>query len=78
MLQSNYGWQVGIPAYAAAGFVAASRLNEDRHYLSDVVFGAALGIMVGRTVTVRIGKGRFLVTPVAGPGEVGVQLIQLP
>ena len=78
VLQSNYGWQVGIPAYAAAGFVAASRLNEDRHYLSDVVFGAALGIMVGRTVTVRIGKGRFLVIPVAGPGEVGVQLIQLP
>lgn len=78
VLQRHYGWPAGIPAYAVAGFVAASRLNEDRHYLSDVVFGAALGIMAGRTVTVGIGRGQFLVTPVPGPGQIGIQLTQLP
>ena len=78
VLQRHYGWKAGIPAYAGAGLVAASRLNESRHYLSDVVFGAALGIMVGRTVTVGIAKRRFVVTPIAKPGEVGIQLTLLP
>ena len=78
VIQRHYGWHAGIPAYVLAGFVAASRLNEDRHYLSDVVFGAALGVMAGRTVTFQLGKGRFLVTPTAGPGQVGIQLTQLP
>lgn len=43
-----YGWKAGIPAYAAAGFVAFSRVNENIHWLSDVVAGATLGIFWGR------------------------------
>ncbi len=43
-----YGWKVGIPAYAAATFVAVSRVNENIHWLSDVVAGATLGIFWGR------------------------------
>ena len=78
VFQRHYGWKAGIPAYAVAGFIATSRLNESRHYLSDVVFGAALGIMVGRTVTVDIAEKRFVVTPIAKPGEVGIQITLLP
>ena len=51
VLQRHFGWKVGVPAYAAAGYVAASRVQGKRHYLSDVMFGAALGIVAGRTVT---------------------------
>jgi hypothetical protein len=40
-----------VPAYAFSSYVAASRLRENRHFLSDVVFGAAVGIIAGRTVT---------------------------
>ena len=51
VLQRHFGWKVGLPAYAAATYVAASRVQGKRHYLSDVTFGAALGIVAGRTVT---------------------------
>ena len=51
VLQRHFGWKVGLPAYAAATYVAASRVQDKRHYLSDVMFGAALGMVAGRTVT---------------------------
>jgi len=37
-----------------------------RDYLSDVTFGAALGIVAGRTVPIGHGR-RLLVTPMATP-----------
>jgi len=48
--ERHYGWKVGVPAYLLAGLVGASRLEQDKHYLSDVVAGAALGYVVARTV----------------------------
>ena len=72
MPQRHFGWKVGIPAYGAASYVAASRLQTNRHYLSDVAFGAALGIVAGRTVTVGHGNARFAVAPVAAPGGGGI------
>ena len=77
VLQRRYGWKVGIPAYAVAGYVAGSRLNEARHYLSDVIFGAAIGIMVGRTVTIGIADNRFAIGPMLAPGGAGVQFTWL-
>lgn len=47
-LAYSYGWKVGVPAYTAATFVALSRVNENIHWFSDVVAGAALGIYWGR------------------------------
>jgi membrane-associated phospholipid phosphatase len=44
----QFGWRAGVPAYALASYVAVSRIQAERHYLSDVVFGAALGIVAGR------------------------------
>jgi hypothetical protein len=46
----HFGPKIGIPAYLAAGFIGASRLQSNKHYLSDVVAGAALGYIVGKTV----------------------------
>jgi len=43
-----YGDGVGIVAYGLATLVAVSRINDNKHYLSDVLFGAALGTTVGR------------------------------
>ncbi|MEO8070372.1 MAG: phosphatase PAP2 family protein [Acidobacteriota bacterium] len=68
VLQRHLGWKAGIPAYAVAGYVAASRVQMKRHYLSDVVFGAAIGLTAGRTVTV----GRsFVVEPLIVNGGAG-------
>jgi membrane-associated phospholipid phosphatase len=72
VLQRHYGWKVGIPAYALASYVGASRLNANKHYLSDVAFGAALGIIAGRTVTVGIGSTKFALAPIAAQGGVGI------
>jgi membrane-associated phospholipid phosphatase len=72
VLQQHFGWKVGIPAYAIASYVAASRIQMNRHYLSDVAFGAALGIASGRTVMIGRGKARFAVGPMAAPGGGGV------
>ena len=59
--ERHYGWKVGLPAYALAGAVAVSRLQRNKHYLSDVMAGATLGYIVGRTV-VRV-NGRALDAP---------------
>jgi hypothetical protein len=61
-----------VPAYALASYVCASRIRAKRHYFSDVAFGAALGIVAGRSVTVGRGDGRFTVAPMAAPGGGGV------
>jgi len=68
VLQRHFGWKAGVPAYALATYVATSRIEENRHYLSDVAFGAVLGIVAGRTVTVGRGDARFAVAPAATSG----------
>jgi len=51
VLQQHLGYKAGIPTYLIASYVAMSRLHDNRHYASDVVFGATLGIVIGRSVT---------------------------
>ena len=51
VLQQHLGYKAAIPTYAVASYVAMSRLHDNRHYASDVIFGAALGIVIGRSVT---------------------------
>lgn len=77
VLQRHLGWKAGVPAYALAGYVAASRIQVRRHFLSDVTFGAALGIVAGRTVTIGRGSHRFALAPTAVPGGGGVNLTWL-
>ncbi len=43
-----YGPLVGVPAFALASFVGASRISDDAHWLSDTVLGATLGIFWAR------------------------------
>lgn len=71
VLQRNFGWKAGVPAYAAATYVAASRIQDRRHFLSDVVFGAAIGIAAGRTVTIGRGDHQLALAPAAVPGGAG-------
>ena len=77
VLQRNLGWKVGIPAYGFATYVAASRIQDKRHFLSDVTFGAAIGIVAGRSVTVGKGDATFAVAPSAVPGGGGISFTWL-
>jgi membrane-associated phospholipid phosphatase len=47
------GWVVPTIAYTLATGVAASRVNDNVHYTSDVIAGAAIGTMVGRSIVAR-------------------------
>jgi membrane-associated phospholipid phosphatase len=44
-LRKRYGWEYGIPAYLAAGFVGYSRVEAKAHHVHDVLAGAAIGII---------------------------------
>lgn len=77
VLNRHFGWRAGVPAYAMASFVAASRVQEKRHFLSDVAFGAVVGMVAGRTVTIGLGDHRFAVEPmVPNGGGVGVAFVK--
>lgn len=43
-----YGNKVGTVAFLIAGLVAISRINDNEHYLSDVIIGAGVGTTIGR------------------------------
>lgn len=50
VLDKYYGHWVGVPAYGVAGLVGFERMDDREHYFSDVVFGAALGAVIGYSV----------------------------
>ena len=43
LLTKQFGWKIGIPAYALASYVGWSRINAQRHDLWDVMAGAVIG-----------------------------------
>ena len=73
VIYRHFGLVWSLPVYGMAAYVAASRLHDNRHWLSDVVFGAAVGTIAGRTIT-RHGRANFAWAPVYPPGG-GVALL---
>jgi membrane-associated phospholipid phosphatase len=47
-LSYAYGWTAAIPAYAAALITMGARISDDRHWLSDTVAAATIGLFWGR------------------------------
>lgn len=41
---------LGVGLYSLAGLTALSRMNDDKHWASDVFIGGALGWYIGRTI----------------------------
>jgi len=66
-IERHLGWKYSVLGYTIASYVAMSRLHDNRHYLSDVVFGAAVGSIAGRTV-VHHASDYWAIAPVALPG----------
>jgi PAP2 superfamily len=73
VIERHLGWRKSLIGYTIASYVAASRLHDNRHYLSDVIFGAAVGSIAGRTV-VHHPSDYWAVIPVSVPGG-GVALM---
>jgi hypothetical protein len=75
-LERHVGWKYAVPAYIFSSYVAISRLPANRHWLSDAVFGSAVGIIAGRTVT---RHGREFPVAVAGvPGGAAIVYVHHP
>ena len=74
VLQEHFGWKVGLPAFAAAAYTGTSRVMDNQHWASDVVFGAALGMASGRTVTIHMRNTRVTLLPAPMPGGIGVSV----
>jgi membrane-associated phospholipid phosphatase len=76
-LERHLNWRYSVPAYAFASYVAMSRLPANRHWLSDVVFGASVGIIAGRTVTSNEAQP-YPVSLTIIPGGVAVTYVKKP
>lgn len=44
---AEHGWAWGVPATMMSSFVGYSRINDNRHWIQDVVAGAAIGWSFG-------------------------------
>ena len=63
VIREHYGWKWGAPLYALGGYVSVSRMVDNKHWASDVVFGAAVGIVSGRAASFRHGSQSVSVSP---------------
>jgi membrane-associated phospholipid phosphatase len=68
VIHRHFGWKVALPVYALAGYVGASRVVDREHFVSDAVFGAGIGVISGRAVSVGHGPHAGVVTalPIRG------------
>ncbi|MBC7713693.1 MAG: phosphatase PAP2 family protein [Rhizobacter sp.] len=69
----EHGWQWGVPALAMASFVGASRINDNYHYLHDVLAGATIGLAYG----IGISKIDKLKRDASGEKDAGLTIVPL-
>jgi len=72
VLQRHYGLKAAVPAYAFATIVSTARLQANSHYPTDVIMGAAFGILAGRSATLDLGSRRIHMSPVITPSGVSI------
>ncbi len=87
VLGAYYGPKVGVPVYALAVLTAVARMQDNRHWLTDTLGGAAIGIGFGLLFS-SINKNNFnrdeieransssamQAAPMIAPGTLGAQL----
>jgi hypothetical protein len=78
VLERHFGYRAAWPTFVIGGYVAASRLFDNRHFLSDVLFGSALGIASGWTVVGRHGRNDYTLVPVPTRGGAAVAFMWTP
>lgn len=76
VLERHFGYRASWPAMAGAMYVATSRLVDNRHFLSDVMFGAAVGTAAGWTVVGTRGRN-YQVQPVPVPGGMMIAVVRI-
>jgi membrane-associated phospholipid phosphatase len=78
VLERHLGYRMAWPTLVAASYVATSRLHDNRHYLSDVLFGSAIGTATGWTIVGRHGRDEYALAPLPVHGGFGIALTRIP
>ena len=78
VLERHLGYRAAWPTLLVATYVGASRLHDNRHFLSDVVFGSAIGMATGWTIVGRHGRSEYALLPVPVRGGFALNLIRAP
>ena len=77
VLERHLGYRASWPALAGAMYVATSRLVDNRHFLSDVMMGAGIGMASGWTVVGTHGRSEFALQPVPVQGGMMIALTRV-
>ena len=70
-LEERYGWEYGVPAWIATGYVAWVRVDNNDHHPRDVIAASLLAYCVGK-LFVTPQSGTHL-APVIGPDYLGLR-----
>jgi membrane-associated phospholipid phosphatase len=52
-LWDRYGWEIGVPAYAAAGYAGWTRIDAKKHHWYDVAASAGIAFTFSKVFTTR-------------------------
>lgn len=78
VIERHLGARLAWPTILIATYVGTSRLHDNVHFLSDVVFGAALGTAAGWTVVGRHGSTNYSLMPTPVPGGMAFMVTRTP
>lgn len=77
VLERHLGYRLSWPAVVGATYVATSRLVDNRHFMSDVLFGAALGEATGWTIVGRHGRSGYVMYPMPTKGGMMLAVVRV-
>jgi membrane-associated phospholipid phosphatase len=72
VVQRHYGWKWGAPLYAVGAYVSVSRMVDNKHWASDVVFGTAIGLVSGRAASFSHASRRVSIAPSMVPRGIAI------
>ena len=69
--QERYGWEYGIPAWLAAGYVAWVRVDQNNHHWRDVIASGVISYGIGKLFITP--QDASYIAPVIGPDWLGLR-----
>ncbi len=75
VVAARHGWAYGSLAYGAATYISVSRINDDWHYLHDVLVGMGIGAAYGWGLKYSYDEGlpfQFAMVPLPGGGNFSI------
>ena len=67
-LWARYGWEYGVPAFAASQFVSWTRVRADKHHWHDTAASSLIAIAYSALITPRFNRYRIRSSFESAPG----------